>query len=678
MQTKTGFTIFRHLQPLASENVLSIHFFTIVLNGMPFIRYHIDILKQLPFRWHWHIVEGVADLVHDTSWSKQLGGNIPDEYHRNGLSIDGTTEYLDQLKLLFPDQISIYRKPKGCFWEGKLEMVNAPLSSIREECLLWQVDVDEYWTSEQMMSAQRMFVQHPEKTAAFYWCHFFVGKYLVVNSRNCYSQNPAQEWLRTWRYTPGCRWVAHEPPRLHCPLPNGSSVDLVGINSFSHNETERQGLVFQHFAYVLPEQLRFKESYYGYTGALSHWMRLQNQKNFPVYLRDYFPWVGDNTTVVPVNWQSIVPITLPVNAQPSKPLIVVDGVFFQLMNTGIARLWSALLAEWSKTDFAPSVLLLDRAGTAPTIAGIRTRVIPPYDYNATDNDRAMLQTICDEEGADLFASTYYTTPLITPSVFYAYDMIPENTPFFDLNNPSWREKHYGIEHATSYIAISRFTAMDLVKAYPPASNKVTIVYPAVDRAVFTPAPLTEVEQFRKKYDLIKPYLLFVGHRQSYKNAKLLFEGFARSANNNTLDIVCVGGLQNLEPYLSELVPNGTVHILHLVDSELRLAYSGAVAFVYPSVYEGFGLPILEAMACDCPVITCQNSSIPEVAGAAALFVASDSPDEMAASLQSIQEPEIRNHLIKMGRRQVQKFSWSKMAGEVREALVRTYKAIEQS
>lgn len=393
------------------------------------------------------------------------------------------------------------------------------------------------------------------------------------------------------------------------------------------------------------------------------------------FSQNEFTDIKDNTNTAPPAFQDVALLSKLINNQPSKFKIIVDGVFFQLMSTGIARLWKALLAEWSNTDFAPSVLLLDRAGSAPKITGICTRVIPAYDYNATDKDRAMLQTICNEEGADLFVSTYYTTPLTTPSVFYAYDMIPENTPFFDLNNPPWREKHYGLTHAAAYIAISRYTAMDLAKACPLSAKNVSIAYPAVDRTVFTPASAEDLEQFRRRYDIIKPYLLFVGHRQSYKNAKLLFEGFARLTNINDLVIVCVGGAPDLEQDLRQIVPGVTVHVLHLADNELRMAYSGAVAFVYPSIYEGFGLPILEAMACDCPVITCQNSSIPEAAGAAALFVASDSPDEMAASIQHIQEPEIRDHLIKMGRRQVQKFSWSKMADEVREALLKTYKSI---
>src|SRR5438876_4964178 len=97
-----------------------VHFFTIVLNGEPFIRHHIEQFRQLDFPWHWHIIEGVAALRHDTAWSLRNGGRIPDHLHNGGWSIDGTTQYLDQLREQFPDRITLYRKAQGQAWDGKL------------------------------------------------------------------------------------------------------------------------------------------------------------------------------------------------------------------------------------------------------------------------------------------------------------------------------------------------------------------------------------------------------------------------------------------------------------------------------------------------------------------------------------------------------------------------------
>ena len=223
---------------------------------------------------------------------------------------------------------------------------------------------------------------------------------------------------------------------------DGQARNVASINPLTHEDTEQEGLVFQHFAYITPEQLHFKQHYYGYQNAINQWQALQEQNDFPVYLREYFAWVGDNTMVDRAERLGIVPIVQKeetgtgwkfLKSQSSQelikmgrrsPTILVDGVFFQLYNTGIARVWRSVLAEWAKTDFANHILLLDRANTAK-IPGIRYRALPAYDYKNVAADKQMLQRICNEENADLFISTYYTTPVSTPSVFMAYDMIPE-------------------------------------------------------------------------------------------------------------------------------------------------------------------------------------------------------------------------------------------------------------
>lgn len=279
------------------QDDLEVNFFTIVLNGEPFIRWHIEQFKKLTFPWHWHVVEGVADLKHDTAWSLENGGRVSEELHRNGLSNDGTTAYLDELARLFPDRVTLYRKPQGVFWDGKLEMVAAPFCNIRRECLLWQIDADEFWTAPQIEAARAMFQDDPSKTSAFYYCNFYVGPELVISTRDTYGNHSHYEWLRTWHYLPGDQWVSHEPPRLCRPKADGSFGDLGRINPFRHAETERQGLTFEHLAYVTEPQLRFKEIYYGYADAVAGWRRLQQASGFPVRLADYFPWVHDDALV---------------------------------------------------------------------------------------------------------------------------------------------------------------------------------------------------------------------------------------------------------------------------------------------------------------------------------------------------------------------------------------------
>ncbi len=275
---------------------LPIHFFTIVLNGEPFIRHHIEQFKQLPFRWHWHIMEGVAHLRHDTAWSLPSGGKIPDQFHHKGLSNDGTTQYLDELVKAFPQNVTVYRKKEG-FWDGKREMVSAPLMHILEECLLWEVDVDEIWRAQQIVDARKMFLGNRDRTSAFYLCLYLIGPDRLIVSRDGYGNHYGGEWLRTWRFRPGMVWARHEPPILAEPIGNNQYHDVGRVNPFTRDETERAGLVFEHYAYATLPQVLFKQSYYGYSGAVAGWLALQEEQHLPRRVGDFLPWVQDQAMV---------------------------------------------------------------------------------------------------------------------------------------------------------------------------------------------------------------------------------------------------------------------------------------------------------------------------------------------------------------------------------------------
>jgi glycosyltransferase involved in cell wall biosynthesis len=367
-------------------------------------------------------------------------------------------------------------------------------------------------------------------------------------------------------------------------------------------------------------------------------------------------------------------------SEQRKPIVVIDGVIFQINQGGIARVWYSILQEWSNSEFGQHIIILDRNQTAPRLKNLKYWLLEAYDYNHSGEDARKIQAICDRLQAALFISTYYTTPLSTPSALMVHDMIPEVLEA-DLNQPEWQEKRYAILYASRYITISANTARDLVEFYPHITqDKIDVVYNGVSQE-FSRSIAQEIDGFKQKYQILKPYFLIVGSRISlkgYKNVKLFFEAWNNLPKNNNLAVVCVGGDLELEPELSKLATNITTYVLKLDDQDLKTAYSGAIALVYPSLYEGFGLPIIEAMACGCPVITCFNSAIPEVGGDAVLYIDSTSIDEMIQAIKKIQIPEIRQQLIDKGLERYQQFSWRQNSEKISQIILRTITEVKEN
>jgi glycosyltransferase involved in cell wall biosynthesis len=698
-ELRNGYSVFRRRATARRVgDALPIHFFTIVLNGEPFIRYHEDVFRRLTVPWHWHVIEGVASLNHDTAWSVASGGHVPDSAHDRGRSNDGTSAYLDELARRYPENVTIYRKPPGEFWDGKREMVNAPLPNIKEPCLLWQVDNDELWTVEQIQTVHALFTLNPGRTAAYYWCWYYVGPDKIISTRYNYAQNPNQEWLRTWRYTPGAVWAAHEPPILVAAGGVGDAAnDIARVNPFTQDEMEHAGVIFHHFAYATESQLAFKELYYGYKDARAQWRALQAHKGSGA-LKDFLHWVPDNTMFDDGSHYFVDPIAKadPVSgrwtfggigllpkarreAAVRRPRILVDGIFWQYLAGGIGRVWENLLREWVASGFADHVVVLDRAGTAPRISGVHYWTIAKHDYRQTGRDSLYLEAICRQLDADVFVSTYYSATTITPSFFVGYDMIPEVLGF-PLHDEPWREKHRAILHASAHGMISKNSAKDLEMTHPSVRRGSTyVMHCGVDPKFFRP-PEDAVDLFCARFGLRRRgYAIMAGERMGvggYKNASLAFRALADLPEDNALALVCVGGAGEIEPQLRALAPGLDVRRLALNDEDLRAAYAGAHALLYPSKYEGFGLPPLESMACGTPAIVCRNSSIPEVVGEAALYVDENDPISMADAIMKLYDPGRRADLVERGLRQAGQFTFATMAGELAKDLLETHDRLQ--
>jgi hypothetical protein len=248
--------------------------FTIVLNGMPFIKKQYEIIPKIFDKWY--IVEGVVSPVLDTSWCR----NIPKKYYSdNFLSIDGTSDFLDSI---ISDKITVIRK--NDYWTGKVEMCNSFMSEVQNSILM-EFDVDEIWDPFILKDVLKYSEENDYFDGMLFKCNYHVGPNLVIKNENCYGNNP-NEWCRLWKIDKQTHWISHEPPRLKGCL-----------NFLTRNFTKNQGWTFDHYAYILEDQLKFKEEFYGYKNAFNQWKRLQLNTQFPCYLRDYLGWVHDNSLV---------------------------------------------------------------------------------------------------------------------------------------------------------------------------------------------------------------------------------------------------------------------------------------------------------------------------------------------------------------------------------------------
>jgi len=235
-----------------------------------------------------------------------------------------------------------------------------------------------------------------------------------------------------------------------------------------------------------------------------------------------------------------------------------------------------------------------------------------------------------------------------------------------------KQKKRCIMRADGIICVSNSTKDDLLNSYPSINpDKVKVIYNGVSE-IFR-IPRTEVP---KQLDFVKndKYVLFVGSRISYKKFDVAVEAIHRYANKN---LYIVGSnFSNDEKKMLDDKIKGRYRLFENINNvELKVLYENAYCLIYPSSYEGFGIPIAEAMSTGCPVIAVNNSSIPEVCGDAGLLVNHSDPDLILEKLTWLEAKE-NNELIKLkGKKQAEKFSWNKMAKETIEFYKEVYEKI---
>ena len=280
-------------------------------------------------------------------------------------------------------------------------------------------------------------------------------------------------------------------------------------------------------------------------------------------------------------------------------------------------------------------------------------------------------------GGTVFHSPHYTLPvgLQDRSVVTIHDIIHLKLPqYFSLPQRAYARAmiSHAVKDARFVLTVSECTRQDVLRSFRVGEDKVLSVPLGVsDR--FRVLSTKETDRFKASKGLTHPYLLFVGNAKPHKGIPTLILAFQQLAPLfRDLDLVIAGGYASENPYVRSILQGsgltGRVRELgHCTEDELVGAYNGAEVLVMPSLYEGFGLPVLEAMACGTCVVASDAGSLPEIAGDAALIVRAGDADVLADALKSVLlDSGLRRTLIQRGTTRTKHFSWKETAKKTLE------------
>lgn len=254
---------------------------------------------------------------------------------------------------------------------------------------------------------------------------------------------------------------------------------------------------------------------------------------------------------------------------------------------------------------------------------------------------------------------------------------------------SWSK--YSIKNAAHIIAVSQTTKEDIVKNYNIDPSKITVTYEGYDKDRFNPQSKSKGESVKRKYKIVGNYIIFVGTLQPRKNLERLLDAFKILVQSSQSTVNRKGETVNREPTTKnfQLVIVGKKGWLYepifqrvkdlnlddlviftdfVPDEDLPALIGGAEAYILPSLWEGFGIPVIEAQACGVPVVVSNTSSLPEIVGESGVLVDPEDINSIAAGIKKALNPKTKSDLVKKGLTNIKRFSWVKCARVTLEVL----------
>ncbi len=358
--------------------------------------------------------------------------------------------------------------------------------------------------------------------------------------------------------------------------------------------------------------------------------------------------------------------------------IGIDARLFGTAHTGIGMYTEELIGNLLKIDTHNQYVVF----ALPEIVHLFPFYSPNLEKKAVDykhysySEQLFLPGIINKAKVDLVHYTNFNTPVLWGSVKSVVTVHDLTLLFHPGRSRSKIRKwvyRYVIkrtcERATRIIAVSKATKDDIVNHLGIDPNKIDVVYEAASQRLKVDPDPKKIEAIKTKYDITKPFFMYVGQWRTHKNLVRLIRAFAEAKRRYQLDyqLVLVGREDPLAPEIKETISslglqNDVLITGYVADGDMGQFFAAAEAFIYPSLYEGFGIPPLEAMSAGTPVLTSNVSVMPEILGDAALYFDPYSVEDMADKMyQFANSYRLKQELKEKGIKRARTYSFSKMA-----------------